>query len=378
MSLTVCLAADTHTWPQGGGHFWAYLNWALGFRSLGCEVIWLERVRKWDRTEGLVVALADRLRPYGLDGGIALINRDGASYDGPSADAYLDLEGAAEADVLFNMAYDDLDPSVVARFRHSALLDLDPGMCQLWLAHGWVEVAPHDVYLTIGETVGRPGSLVPDVGLEWHYVPPSVALDWWTTAPDPPVRPFTTVTSWGTYENWSVDGDEWSPNDKRDGFLPVLDLPSLTEEQLELAMALPEEGPPAELTERGWSVADAAQVAGTPWDYWSYVRSSRGEFTCVKPQCVGLQNAWISDRTICYLASGRPAVIEYTGPSGFLPDAEGLLRFRTVEEAADRLRTVAEDYEGQSRLARKLAEEHFDARKNAGRVLEVAMATSTR
>ena len=44
MSLTVCLAANTLSYPEGGGHLWVYLNWALGLRALGCRVIWLETV----------------------------------------------------------------------------------------------------------------------------------------------------------------------------------------------------------------------------------------------------------------------------------------------------------------------------------------------
>ena len=87
-----------------------------------------------------------------------------------------------------------------------------------------------------------------------------------------------------------------------------------------------------------------------------------------------MQNAWVSDRTLCYLASGRPAVVEHTGPSRILPDAEGLCRFRSLEEAARHLETAATDYERHSRLARALVEEHFDAEKVLGGVLERALA----
>jgi len=89
---------------------------------------------------------------------------------------------------------------------------------------------------------------------------------------------------------------------------------------------------------------------------------------------VRLQNAWISDRTLCYLASGKPAVVQHTGASRFLPDSEGLFRFRDLDEAARCLKMAAEDYEHHSRLARALAEKHFDARKVVKRVLERALA----
>ena len=118
---------------------------------------------------------------------------------------------------------------------------------------------------------------------------------------------------------------------------------------------------------------DAWDVTATPQDYAAYIRSSRGEFSCAKPSCLLLENAWISDRTICYLASGKPAVVEYTGQSTHLPDAEGLFRFRNVDEAAAMLEAAESEYERHSRAARTLAEEHFDARKVVGRVLEQAL-----
>src|SRR6185369_7056377 len=77
----------------------------------------------------------------------------------------------------------------------------------------------------------------------------------------------------------------------------------------------------------GWQVIHAYRVANGPVRYQQFIRHSRGEFSCCKPSCVRLQNAWISDRTICYLASGRPAVVQNTGPSRILDGAGGVLRF---------------------------------------------------
>src|SRR5262245_40069595 len=111
--------------------------------------------------------------------------------------------------------------------------------------------------------------------------------------------------------------------------VPYLDLPRHTSQILELALQLrpADEADRTLLREHGWRVRDAWMVAGTPWEYQADVRQSLGEFSCVKPSCVRFQNAWISDRTLCYLASGRLATIEHTGPSRFLPDHAGLLRF---------------------------------------------------
>jgi hypothetical protein len=175
-------------------------------------------------------------------------------------------------------------------------------------------------------------------------------------------------------DEWEEDAGELYSNDKRTGFLPFLDLPQRTSQPLELALRLSgDHAEQAALERLGWSVREACEVAPTPWDYQRYVQDSRGEFSCVKPSCVRLQNSWVSDRTLCYLASGKPAVVEHTGPSRFLPDSGGLFRFRDVEEAVLCLEKVANDYKRQCTLARALAEEYFDARKVVGRVLERAL-----
>jgi len=56
-----------------------------------------------------------------------------------------------------------------------------------------------------------------------------------------------------------------------------------------------------------------------------------------------------------------------------LPDAEGLFRFRDIDEAARMIARVEADYDRQCQAARSLAETWFDAEKVAGRVLEKAL-----
>ena len=82
MSLKVCIAADALGYPQGGGHLWVYLNWALGFRALGCEVVWLELIKPSDSTERIaanVAAMKERLARFGLAGSLALASPSGAA-----------------------------------------------------------------------------------------------------------------------------------------------------------------------------------------------------------------------------------------------------------------------------------------------------------
>jgi hypothetical protein len=376
MSVSVCLCASTLYYPQGGGHFWAYLNWALGLRSLGCEVFWLELVNsraRPARTEENIRILQSRLHRFGLDSGMAL--HSDSEFSGPDGVAYLTLEDTSRADLFLSFRY-DVPSAVVSRFRRSALLDIDPGLLQIWMDGGHIQVAPHDVYFTIGETVGSREALFPSAGIDWHYTPPCVDLGSWPVSAAPPDASFTTVLNW-----W---GSQWVSdeycNDKRTGFLPFLELPRRVRPPLELALfgATQDPDEPRMLNEHGWRVSDGAIVAATPGDYQRYIQESYGEFSCAKPSCVKLQNAWISDRTLCYLASGKPAVLQHTGPSRFLPDQGGMFRFRTLDEAVSAVEAVAADYERQCRLARELAEEHFDARRVVARVLETALAPAGR
>src|SRR6185503_9310793 len=129
-----------------------------------------------------------------------------------------------------------------------------------------------------------------------------------------------------------------------------------------------------ELQKRGWRVRPSREVAGTPEAYQAYLQQSRGEFSCAKPSYIKMQTAWVSDRTICYLASGKPAVVQHTGPSSFLPDGEGLFRFSTVEEAALALEAINNDYAAHSRAARDIAETYFDAEEVVTEILSSALA----
>src|SRR5689334_12527769 len=192
VSATVCVLANTLGYPEGGGHLWVYLNWALGLRANGCRVIWLEGFDGASSTPAVRAqarALKERLAPYGLGDSLALCTYGGESLTSELAAECLGIEAAIESDLLLNFAY-GMPAEVIGRFRRTALVDIDPGLLQTWMSAGAVEVAPHDSYFTIGETVGRPEARFPDAGLRWHYTPPCVATDWWPVRPAEPDAPF--------------------------------------------------------------------------------------------------------------------------------------------------------------------------------------------
>jgi len=255
---------------------------------------------------------------------------------------------------------------MLSRFRRTALVDIDPGLLQYWMSAGHIDVSSHDLYFTIGATVGTPQASFPDCGLPWLHIRPAVDLDLWPFVHDPAAPAFTAVSGWSG-EEWVQDGPELIENTKRTSFLQFLELPDRTRCTLELALNLgagdPDESDGERLTQRGWQVRAASQVAGTPETYRAYIQASRGEFGCAKPFYVRKHTAWISARTVCYLASGKPAVVQDTGAAQGLSRGLGLLAFSTLEEAAASLEAVESDYAKHCRAARELAEAYFDARR---------------
>jgi hypothetical protein len=373
MTTVVISAYNVANRPEIGGHFWVYLQYAHGLRQLGCDVVWLEALRRDDphRPTSAIPTFFRRMEQYGLGGRAILYEtaasngEDGVRFIGVSpAKAEALLSGA---DLLLNFHY-AIDPRVLGRFRRTALVDIDPGLLQFWINSGQLRVPPHDLYLTTGETVGTPGARIPDCGLPWIRIRPPVCLDLWPYSHDPACRRFTTVSTWLGGEYVTEGKGEGKrilyQNDKRVSFMRFVGLPARTSSELELAIHLRDRLDAADrelLEQNGWRVRHPLEVARTPDRYRAYIQGSRGEFSCVKPSCIEFQNAWVSDRTLCYLASGKPVVVQHTGPSAFLPNGEGLFRVSTVDEAAEALATIDADYERHCRAARGVAETFFDS-----------------
>jgi hypothetical protein len=225
--------------------------------------------------------------------------------------------------------------------------------------------------MTIGQSIGQPSCPVPTGGVSWLTVWPMVHLPAW------PLQPasggcYTTVTQWWNGNNGYdvIDGELYEHN-KRASFLDYVDMPRRSAAALELAANIT----PGEVEDRallarhGWRLVAPHDVAGSPFDYRRYIQGSRGEFSCAKPSVIKAMPGWISDRTLCYLASGRPCVVQAAGAERHLPRTLGLQFFATPREAAEALRAVERDHARASREARALAEEFFATRVVVPQVL---------
>ena len=367
---------------DAGGHLWAYMQYIQALRQLGCDVYlfdtsWVNASRanrsRVDENLRHVDEFFDRMAHYGLrDRVIVALEPGKYAADGQRVQ-YLGIaerdakELFSSIDLILNFNY-RLSQDVVSAFRRSALIDIDPGLLQLWISERKILPAAHDAYFTTAETVGRTD--IPGGGIDWLAMRPAVCLELWPPTYAPQAEAFTTVSSWdGGYIGTK---ESYYDNSKRVSFLEFVDLPGHTDQSLELALflAAAEEPDRRLLESHGWRIRHSREVAGSPEAYRHYIQTSRGEFSCSKPSCGKFLNAWVSDRSLCYLASGKPVVAQYTGPSSYLPDAEGLFRFKTIPDAVRAFEAINTDYERQCRLARRLAEEHFDANTITANLLE--------
>ncbi len=248
MTAVVLSVNKVASFPDGGGHFWVYLQYALGLRQLGCDVYWLEQLRPGrdpDRRAYVIATFQDRMKQFGFEGRTLLYD----TVDGQPCfvgSTRSDAEAVLRrADVLLNFHY-AIDPRLLACARRTALVDIDPGLLQFWMSTGELDVPPHDCYLTTGETVGTPAALFSDCGLRWTHIRPPVCLDLWPFSYEAQADAFTTVSSWSSASWLKMNRNGQTvlvDNTKRISFLDFADLPRHTSQPLELALYLLDRDP---------------------------------------------------------------------------------------------------------------------------------------
>jgi hypothetical protein len=251
--------------------------------------------------------------------------------------------------------------------------DDDPGFTQFWHEAGsaGARLDGHDAYFTIGENIGLPECVIPAGGLGWRHTRPPVVLDDWPIATSPCFDRFTTVASWrGAYAPIQHGGRTYGL--KVHEFRKFLEMPRRAAKPFEIALQIhPGDQKDLEaLRAHGWRVVDPKKAAASPDLFRHYVQTSGAEFSVAQGIYVDTNSGWFSDRTVRYLASGRPALVQDTGFSRHVPTGKGLLAFRSLEEAIEGAERIVGDYRQHCLAARHLAEEHFDSDRLIRRLLE--------
>jgi hypothetical protein len=344
------------------GEAWVRMSWVRGLQRLGLDVWFVEDLAdsasNRQVAEDWFRAVTER---FGLQGRAALITQ-GEAIAGPSLE---ELRAVAEGGTLVNISGHLTVPVLFRAFRRRVMVDIDPGFTQFWHEAGipGANVEGHDLHFSIGELIGTPGCPIPTCGVEWRPVRQPVVLDDWpVVAPSPQTDRFTTVGTWrGPFGPVEHGGRRYGL--KVHEFRKFIALPRRSPRDFEIALDIhpADEGDLAALRENGWQIVDPREVAADPDAFHAYVQGSGAEFSVAQGVYVDTRCGWFSDRTTRYLASGRPALVQDTGFTRTLRAGDGLIAFRTLQEAAEGADDIMARYPEHCAAARRIAEDHFAA-----------------
>jgi hypothetical protein len=366
------------------GVAWQALHYLLGFRELGWDVWYVEDSgappydpRTGGRTDDCSYAVRyvdDTLQRFGLGDRWVYLDMEKGETFGLTRPQLSTLY--RDAAVIVNLC-GATAPRVEHRQGARLLyIETDPVYEQLRIATGESSslnfLAGHDVLFTYGENLGAEDCPVPLERFTWQRTRPPVVLECWMAGTGLVGTHFTSIASWENRGKDITFGGETYQWSKHVNFLRFLDLPQRTPQPFRLAMAPGDPAVAARVRAAGWELVDPAPLSGDLDAYRDFIAGSRGEFTVAKDIYVRPRSGWFSDRSVCYLAAGKPVVTQDTGFGKFIPTGEGLLAYSTMDEAVDALARINADYARHAAAARRVAEEAFAAGPVLRRLLAAA------
>lgn len=376
--MKVIISGLIASYPMGGMS-WHYLQYLLGFKNLGFDVLYIEDTGQWSydpRVQSFtedpkynILYLSSLLKKYDLNDSWSYRDVNG-NYYGVCRESV--LNAFRNADLFVNVSGSCWYRPEYQECKKSVYLDTDPGYNQIKVAkllegeedqdlkYSVDRMADHQYHFSFGENIGRNGCLLRTDRFNWQATRQPIVLDLWWPNHMMPQKKYTTVMSWSPYnEPIAFQGRQYFG--KENHLESVISLPKRNNISMELAMS--GEPPYDHLKENGWNVIDARKISMDAEVYRDYIQSSWAEFSVAKDLYVSTMSGWFSERSACYLAAGRPVVVEDTGFSQFIPTGEGLFAFSSFQEAENALSEINSNYVLNSKAARDLAEGYFDAGK---------------
>ena len=394
--LRIVVSGLVATYPLGGV-FWDYLQYVLGLRKLGHDVLYLEDCGRWcydpkqrtfvEESEASAAYLAEHIARLDPALGERWFFRD------VSGNTYgLDWNQVAEfcssADLLINVSNSCLARDEYFAAARVAFIDSDPMYTQTSVrkseegaddgaaAQERMEILrKHDVFFTFGENVGNPDCRIPTEPLTWIPTRQPIVLDCFRDCEIPLAsrrRVLTTVASWEPSEKGPMLGGV-RYRGKSVEFERFISMPSSSAVPMEVAMSGP--APLERLRAAGWRVFDAYDISADPWRYREYLADSFGEWSVAKNAYVLSRSGWFSCRSACYLALGVPVIVQETGFSRHIPTGDGVLAFSTPEEARDAIAELNANPDRHARAAREIAHEYFASEKVLAKFIDDALAS---
>ncbi|MBD2247166.1 hypothetical protein [Nostoc sp. FACHB-888] len=374
------------------GNLLAYFHYVLGLHNLGHEVLYLEESgwtescynpinHNYNDDPGFGLhAVQTLINTYGVNATVCYVNRDTGTVYG--ADWQEIKQMLKTADLLLNIGGVCWLPEFLL-CKHRVLIDMDPFFTQIgtFAAEGRNE---YHAYFSYGVNIGQPNCGIPSDGIKWLPTVPPVVPEIWNPILIPKDSceervdlPFTTIANWNAYGGVTYKGEHYGQKDQE--FMRLLELPSYCSQKLELALA----GKDAEIAEvakslqaAGWLIRDGKEISANLSTYITYLTGSRGEFSVAKQAYVKTRSGWFSDRTVCYLAAGRPAILQDTGFSDWLPTGQGVLAFSCLQSAVSCIERVNTNYQAHCQAAVELAEQFFSYKVVLPKLLETVLTTN--
>ena len=369
-----------------GGMAWHYLQYVLGLARLGHDVYFIEdsddypscydptrHVTGVDAGYGLRFAAAAFER-VGLGERWAYHDAHTSTWHGPCSAQVAQI--SRSADLLLNISGSNPLRPWLQEVAVRVFVDTDPAfeqIRQLTVPQRRDLAQQHTAFFSFGENIGQECCTVPDDGLPWQATRQPIVLEQWPTSPGPPGGRFTTVMQWDSYPTREYRGIRYGM--KSESFEPYLELPRRVDSVLELALGSCS-APRDLLRQSGWQLRNSLEPTRDLRTYQDYIRESRAEFGIAKHGYVASRSGWFSERSACYLASGRPVAVQDTGFSRFLPTGTGLCCFESPQEAVAAIADVNRDYQRHCRAAREIAEQFFDSDRVLRHLLERALSSA--
>lgn len=355
-----------------GGLVWHHLQYVMGLAALGHDVYFIEDSDDYPSCYDPQRQTTDQNPDYGLRFAQLAFERVGLAERWAYHDAHTGrwlgpcaaraTEICASAELVLNLSGVNPMRPWFLQIPERVLVDTDPVFTQVRHLTDPASrdlALQHTAFFTFGENICSAAGRIPDDGLQWLPTRQPVVLDAWPVTPGPQGGKFTTVMQWDSYQPRAYDGVEYGM--KSASFRPFTALPQSTAQTLELALGS-DAAPRQQLLAAGWSLCNPLEVTRTPWTYQDYIRHSKAEFSVAKHGYVVSHSGWFSERSACYMASGRPVLVQETGFSQWLESGVGVIGFSDLEDAVAGIEAINGRYAHHCRTARELVQVYFDAR----------------
>lgn len=371
-----------------GGLVWHHLQYVLGFHKMGHDVIFIEDSNDYlscydpkkdqisnDPAYGLRF-IANVFSCFSISDKWAYYNAHTDQWFGMTREkikAFCDT-----ADVFLNLSGITPIREFLQKIPVRIFVDTDPVFTQirhLTDAFAMESAKKHNQFFSFGENFGNNSCSIPDDQFAWQPTRQPVVMELWQSPYGNKNNPWTTVMQWDSYKIREYNGRTFGM--KSASFDPYIKLPQLTSDRFELAIGS-DTASKEKLLQGGWQLRNPLLITETPESYQNYIESSKGEWSIAKHGYVSSCSGWFSERSTCYLASGRPVIVQDTGFSDFFETGRGLLSFNNPDEALDCIETVNRNYTKHCEAASSIALEYFDHKKVLGQLLDRSFIQKSR